>query len=86
MIQKCKAYKKYTFQGHVNKFKERMEGPWYEMSYEGASLSRNLARREKWENIIQKTRNKYERHRSERKQHIQGTASVFIFIFSGAEG
>ena len=31
-----------------------MEGPWYEMSYEGVSLSRNLARRENGKILFRK--------------------------------
>lgn len=85
MIQKCKAYKKYTFQGHVNKFKERMKGAWYEMSYEGLSLRTQPEEKTK-KYYSEKNKKNMKDTEVKENRHIQGTASVSIFIFSRAEG
>lgn len=63
-----------------------MEGAWYEMSYEGLSLSRNLARRENGKILFRKQETNM-KDTEVKENSIFREQQVFLFLFFlGAEG
>lgn len=57
-----------------------MEGAWYEMSYEGLSLSRNLARRENGKILFRK-QEKNMKDTEVKENSIFREQQVFLFLF-----
>lgn len=57
-----------------------MEGPWYEMSYEGVSLSRNLARRENGKILFRKQETNM-KDTEVKENSIFREQQVFLFLF-----
>ena len=57
-----------------------MERPWYEMSYEGVSLSRNLARRENGKILFRKQETNM-KDTEVKENSIFREQQVFLFLF-----